>query len=151
MTSANSRVFLLPTSPLSFPYKPSTLDNILPTTHTPPPHPPRGSLLTLLVWSGNITTLNVNCYPYCPYSRRASWHVVRKHYLKCELLQSKWILCKNIKTEREISSCGLFFCTYRIFFHISCKADLVVLNSSNFCLFVKLFISPSNLNDSLAR
>ena len=33
---------------------------------------------------------------------------------------------------------------------ICCKAHLVVLNSFSFCLSVKLLISPSNLNESLA-
>ena len=35
-------------------------------------------------------------------------------------------------------------------FNICCKAGLVVLNSLNFCLPEKLFISPSILNDILA-
>ena len=35
-------------------------------------------------------------------------------------------------------------------FNICCKAGLVVLNSLNFCLSVKLFISPSVLNEILA-
>ena len=36
-------------------------------------------------------------------------------------------------------------------FNISYKADLVVLNSLDFCLSVKLLISPSILNEILAR
>ena len=35
-------------------------------------------------------------------------------------------------------------------FNICCKAGLVVLNSLNFCLSEKLFISPSVLNEILA-
>ena len=35
-------------------------------------------------------------------------------------------------------------------FNICCKAGLVVLNSLNFCLSEKLFVSPSILNDILA-
>ena len=35
-------------------------------------------------------------------------------------------------------------------FNISCKAGLVVVNSFSFCLYVKLYISPSNLNESHA-
>ena len=44
----------------------------------------------------------------------------------------------------------LFFSAYRSSFSICCKAGLVVLNSLNFCLSVKVLISPSNLNESLA-
>ena len=36
-------------------------------------------------------------------------------------------------------------------FNICCKAGLVVLNSVNFCLFEKLLISPSILNEILAE
>ena len=36
-------------------------------------------------------------------------------------------------------------------FNICCKAGLVVLNSFNFCLSEKLFISPSILNEILAK
>ena len=36
-------------------------------------------------------------------------------------------------------------------FNICCKAGLVVLNSLNFCLSEKLFISPSILNEILGR
>ena len=36
-------------------------------------------------------------------------------------------------------------------FNICCKAGLGVLNSLNFCLSEKLFISPSVLNEILAR
>ena len=35
-------------------------------------------------------------------------------------------------------------------FNICCKSDLMVLNSLNFCLSEKLFISPSILNEILA-
>ena len=35
-------------------------------------------------------------------------------------------------------------------FNISCKVSFVVLNCFSFCLSIKLFLSPSNLNDSLA-
>ena len=54
---------------------------------------------------------------------------------------------------------GLIFCrsfpcldspAQRSSFNICYKAGLVVLNSLNFCLFGKLLISPSNLNESLA-
>ena len=50
---------------------------------------------------------------------------------------------------RSFSS--LIFPDYVSPFNICCKADLVVLNSLNFCLFEKLFISPSVLNEILAR
>ena len=43
------------------------------------------------------------------------------------------------------------FLDYIIPFNIYCKADLVVLNYLNFCLFEKLFISLSILNEILAR
>ena len=43
---------------------------------------------------------------------------------------------------------SLLFSAKRSSFSICCKADLVVLNSLNFCLFVKLLISPSTLNKS---
>ena len=36
-------------------------------------------------------------------------------------------------------------------FNICCKAGLIVLNSLNFCFSEKLFISPSILNEILAR
>ena len=36
-------------------------------------------------------------------------------------------------------------------FKVCCKVGLVVLNSLNFCLFVKLFISPPILNEILAE
>ena len=49
-----------------------------------------------------------------------------------------------------VSSCGLFFSAWRSSFGICCKAGLVVPNSLSFCLFVKVLISPSNLNESLA-
>ena len=50
----------------------------------------------------------------------------------------------------------LFFFSYvsyleRSSFNICCKAGLVVLNSLNFCLYEKLLISPSILNEILAR
>ena len=48
-----------------------------------------------------------------------------------------------------------FFCVvfldYISLFNICCKAGLVVLNSLDFCLSEKLFISPSILNEILAR
>ena len=44
----------------------------------------------------------------------------------------------------------LFFSAYRSSFSICCKAGLVLLNSLSFCLSVKVLISPSNLNESLA-
>ena len=43
------------------------------------------------------------------------------------------------------------FLDYMSPFNICCKAGLVVLNSLNFYLSEKLFISPSCLNDILAR
>ena len=43
------------------------------------------------------------------------------------------------------------FLDYTIPFNICCKAGLVVLNSLNFCLSEKLFISPSVLNEILAE
>ena len=51
--------------------------------------------------------------------------------------------------------CQVFFfscvsCLEKLFQHF-CKAGLVVLNSLNFCLSVKLLIFPSNLNESLAE
>ena len=49
-----------------------------------------------------------------------------------------------------VSSCGLFFSTWRSSFCICCKAGLVLLNSLSFCFSVKLLISPSNQNKSLA-
>ena len=49
---------------------------------------------------------------------------------------------------------GLFssvvFLDYISPFNICCKAGLVVLNSLNFCLSEKLFISPSILNEIFA-
>ena len=50
---------------------------------------------------------------------------------------------------RSFSS--LVFLDYVSPFNICCKAGLVVLNSVNFCLSEKLFISPSLLNEILAR
>ena len=47
-----------------------------------------------------------------------------------------------------VSSCSLF-CLAN-FFNICCKAGLVVLSSPSFCLSLKLLISLSNLNESLA-
>ena len=44
----------------------------------------------------------------------------------------------------------LLFSAQRSSFSICCKAGLVVLNSFNFCLSVKLLISPSNLKETLA-
>ena len=46
---------------------------------------------------------------------------------------------------------SLLFLHYISPFHICCKAGLVVLNSLNFCLSEKLIISPSILNEILAR
>ena len=46
---------------------------------------------------------------------------------------------------------SLVFLNYISSFNICCKAGLVVLNSLNFCLSEKLFISPSILNEILAR
>ena len=43
------------------------------------------------------------------------------------------------------------FLDYRSLFNICCKAGLVVLNSLNFYLSEQLFISPSILNEILAR
>ena len=45
---------------------------------------------------------------------------------------------------------SLVFLDYISPFNIYCKAGLVVLNSLNFCLPEKLFISPSILNEILA-
>ena len=45
---------------------------------------------------------------------------------------------------------SLVFLDYLSPFNICCKAGLVVLNSLNFCLSEKLFISPSILNEILA-
>ena len=45
---------------------------------------------------------------------------------------------------------SLVFLDYISPFNICCKAGLVVLNSPNFCLSEKLFISPSILNKILA-
>ena len=46
---------------------------------------------------------------------------------------------------------SLVFLDYVSPFNICCKAGLVVLNSLKFCLCEKLFISPSILNEILAR
>ena len=45
---------------------------------------------------------------------------------------------------------SLVFLDYISPFNICCQAGLVVLNSLNFCLSVKFFISPSILNEILA-
>ena len=45
---------------------------------------------------------------------------------------------------------SLVFLDYTSPFNTCCKAGLVVLNSLNFCLSEKLFISPSILNEMLA-
>ena len=45
---------------------------------------------------------------------------------------------------------SLVFLDYISPFNICCKAGLMVLNSLNFCLSEKLFISPSILNEILA-
>ena len=46
---------------------------------------------------------------------------------------------------------SLVFLDYISPFNICCQAVLVILNSLNFCLSEKLFISPSILNEILAR
>ena len=46
---------------------------------------------------------------------------------------------------------SFIFLDYISPFNIYCKAGLVVLNSLNFCLSEKLFISPSILNEILAK
>ena len=48
-----------------------------------------------------------------------------------------------------VSSCGLFFASGSSF-SICCKSGLVVLKALNCCLSVKLLLSPSNQNESLA-
>ena len=45
---------------------------------------------------------------------------------------------------------SVIFLDYTSPFNICCKAGLVVLNSLNYCVSVKLFISPSILNEILA-
>ena len=45
---------------------------------------------------------------------------------------------------------SVVFIDYISPFNVCCKADLVVLNSLNFCLSEKLFISPSILSEILA-
>ena len=44
-----------------------------------------------------------------------------------------------------------YFLPLRVAFNISCRASLVVMNSLNFCVSGKLFISPPILNNSLAQ
>ena len=51
----------------------------------------------------------------------------------------------------QIFFSSVVFLDYISLFNICCKAGLVVLNSLNFCLSEKLFISPSILNEVLAR
>ena len=51
----------------------------------------------------------------------------------------------------QIFFSSVVFLDYISPFKICCKAGLVVLNSFNFCLSEKLFISPSVLNEILAR
>ena len=46
---------------------------------------------------------------------------------------------------------SVVFLDYISPFNICCKAGLMVLNSLNFCLSAKLFISPSVLNEIFAR
>ena len=46
---------------------------------------------------------------------------------------------------------SVVFLDYLNPFNICCKVDLVILNSLNFCLFDKLLISPSILNEIFAR
>ena len=50
----------------------------------------------------------------------------------------------------SVSSCDFFFYAHRSTYSICCKTGLMVLHSLSFCLSVKLLISPSNLNESLA-
>ena len=45
---------------------------------------------------------------------------------------------------------SLVFLDYRSPFNICCKPGLIILNSLNFCLSEKLFISPSVLNEILS-
>ena len=59
-----------------------------------------------------------------------------------------------IFTEVFISSCYCpvsFYFTCRTSFSISCRADLVVINSLNFCLSGNVLISPAFLKDGFAR
>ena len=46
---------------------------------------------------------------------------------------------------------SLVFPHYRSPFNICCKAGLMILNSLNFCLYEKLLISPSILNEIFAE
>ena len=46
---------------------------------------------------------------------------------------------------------SVLFLDYISVFNVCCKAGLVVINSLNFCLSENLFISPSILNEILAR
>ena len=56
----------------------------------------------------------------------------------------------SLVTCDTVSSCGLFFSTWRSSFSTCCGAGLGVLNSLSFYSALKLWISPSNLNESLA-
>ena len=57
---------------------------------------------------------------------------------------------KNVHNFSSSATFHLVFLNYISPFNICCKAGLVVLNSLNFCLFEKLFISPSVLTEILA-
>ena len=74
-------------------------------------------------------------------------------------LNINWYICSYC----HFLSVWGWFCRFSFFFsflvfldyispcNICCKAGLVVLNSLNFCLSEKLFISPSILNEIFAR
>ena len=71
------------------------------------------------------------------------------------LIRSHWFIFALISVALGdcnflVSSCGLFFSTQRSSFSVCRKAALVVLNYFGFYLSVKLLISLSNLNESLA-
>ena len=63
------------------------------------------------------------------------------------LLAFSWLYCVCFCR----SFLSLVFTGYISPFRICCKVDLVMLNSLNFCLSVKLLISPSILNEVFAR
>ena len=75
-------------------------------------------------WLGNLTHLHLNYQYICSYC----------HFLYCLGLIF-----------------FLLFLDYISPSNICCKGGLVVLNSLNFCLSAKLFISPQILNEILAR
>ena len=80
-------------------------------------------------WLEHLIHLHLSNYWYiCSYC----------HFLNC----LGWF-CKFFSS--------LVFLDYISSFNICCKAGLVVLNSLNFCLSEKLFISPSILNEIFAR